>query len=125
MMKAADFIEQYENALGTQTWNAIAPMISENASVIFSDGSIHKGKSAIRAAYERNFEAIQNEDYRIENVHWLLTTQDCAVYMFDFFWTGIVRGAEASGSGRGTAVLVRKDDQWVLVAEQLGSRPRK
>lgn len=125
MVDPTEFLERYEKALATQDWKSVAPLIDDNASVIFSDGSMFKGKEAIKAAYERNFNAIQNEEYRIENIHWLLKSPESAAYMFDFFWRGVVRGREASGSGRGTAVLIRKDNRWLLIAEQLGSRPQE
>lgn len=123
-MSPRDFVKDYEAALASQDWIVVAPLISDEARVVFSDGSLHGGKDAIRTAYERNFAAIKNEDYRIENVHWLIETSDSAAYMFDFYWSGVIQGREASGSGRGTAILARKDDRWVLVAEQLGPFPR-
>ena len=115
-----DFVEQYESALATQQWDAVSPLIHERASVVFSNGSVHKGKDAIRIAYERNFDAIKNEHYQVTNVHWLLDSADTAVYMFDFSWTGIIDGEEASGGGRGTAVLLLEDGRWQLLAEHLG-----
>ncbi len=123
-MSAREFIKQYEAALGTQNWFVVAPLISNQATVAFSNGSLHVGKDAVRAAYEHNFTTIKNEEYRIENVNWLLESPDCAAYMFDFYWTGFVEGGEVSGSGRGTAVLVREANRWVLVGEQLGQNPR-
>ncbi|MEO9827425.1 MAG: nuclear transport factor 2 family protein [Paracoccaceae bacterium] len=121
-MSCRDFIKQYEVALGTQDWTKVAPLISETARVIFSNGAIHAGKDAIRTAYERNFATIKSEEYRIANVFWLSETPDSAAYMFDFYWTGIIEGREASGSGRGMAVLVRETEGWVLVGEQLGPK---
>jgi len=122
-MTPEDFVGAYEAAFGSQSWDQVSPLVHERASVIFSNGSVHKGKDAVRAAYERNFAAIQNEDYRISDVHWLLTTADGAAYMFDFHWTGLIKGKEVSGAGRGTAVLVREPDGWQLIAEQLGPQP--
>ena len=121
-VSAEDFVKQYETALGTQDWDSVAPLISEDAKVIFSDGSLHAGKDAIRAAYQHNFKTIQGEAYRIENVHWLTKTADAAAYVFEFYWTGVIDGREASGSGRGTAVLARRADRWLLVGEQLGPK---
>ncbi len=115
-----EFIEEYEAALATQEWDAVSPLIHERASVVFSNGSVHKGKDAVRVAYERNFEAIKSERYQMTNVHWLLNSSDTAVYMFDFSWTGIVDGKEASGGGRGTAVLLLENGRWKLLAEHLG-----
>ncbi|MEM8871810.1 MAG: nuclear transport factor 2 family protein [Pseudomonadota bacterium] len=122
-MSSTEFIKRYEAALGTQNWAFVAPLISDGARVVFSDGAVHAGKKAIKAAYERNFAAIKNEEYRIKEVHWLLKTADSAAYMFDFYWTGIIDGRKASGSGRGTAVLVRQAGHWVLAGEQLGPKP--
>ncbi|MGZ2258098.1 YybH family protein [Roseobacter sp. A03A-229] len=121
-MSAKDFVKEYETALGTQDWTSVAPLISDDAIVIFSNGSLHAGKDAIRAAYQHNFSTIKGEEYRIENVHWLAETADAAAYNFEFHWTGVVEGRQASGSGRGTAVLVRRADRWLLAGEQLGPK---
>lgn len=121
-MSAKDFVKEYEAALGTQDWASIAPLISDDAKVVFSNGSLLAGKESIRAAYQHNFNTIVGEQYRIENVHWLTETADTAAYMFEFFWAGVIDGQDASGSGRGTAVLVRTTARWVLVGEQLGPK---
>lgn len=121
-MSARAFVTEYERALGTQDWAAVAPLIHDDAIVIFSNGALHAGKEAIRAAYERNFKTIRGEAYRIENVHWLVETAEAAAYSFEFHWTGLIDGRHASGAGRGTAVLVLEDARWVLVGEQLGPK---
>jgi len=121
-VSARSFVKEYEHALGSQDWSTVAPLISDDAMVIFSNGFLHAGKEAIRAAYQNNFDTIKGEEYRIENVHWLAETADTAAYNFEFHWTGEIEGREASGSGRGTAVLVRIDDHWLLAGEQLGPK---
>ena len=120
-MAVEEFVLQYESALASQSWDQVGPLVHEDASVIFSDGSIHKGKEAVRVAFERNFRSIVDEDYRISNVHWLLRTDEAAVYMFDFDWSGksVGDGRAISGSGRGTAVLSKDGHVWKLLAEQL------
>ncbi|MEO0914981.1 MAG: nuclear transport factor 2 family protein, partial [Pseudomonadota bacterium] len=67
-MSAREFVKRYEAALATQDWAAVAPLISDQARVVFSSGALHAGKDAIRAAYEHNFSTIKGEEYRIENV---------------------------------------------------------
>ncbi|KCV83279.1 hypothetical protein ATO10_00920 [Actibacterium atlanticum] len=121
-MSARDFINAYETALGTQNWASVAPLISEQAIVIFSNGALHAGKDAVRTAYERNFQAIQNETYQISNVRWLSETADSASYVFEFHWSGFIEGQPASGSGRGTTVLAREGNHWRLVGEHLGPK---
>lgn len=61
-MPAKDFVKEYETALGTQDWISVAPLISDDAIVIFSNGSLHAGKEAIKAAYQHNFSAIKGEE---------------------------------------------------------------
>ncbi|MEO1701964.1 MAG: nuclear transport factor 2 family protein [Pseudomonadota bacterium] len=121
-MSASAFVVEYEAALGTQDWNLVAPLVSDDAKVIFSNGSMLDGKEAIKSAYEHNFNTIKGEEYRIDNVQWILETADSAAYMFEFHWAGVIGGRKASGSGRGTAILVRVDDRWMLVGEQLGPK---
>ncbi|WP_298976190.1 nuclear transport factor 2 family protein [uncultured Roseobacter sp.] len=121
-VSAKSFVKEYEHALGTQDWSSVAPLISDDTIVIFSNGSLHAGKEAIRTAYQHNFNTIRGEEYRIENVHWLVETVDAAAYSFEFHWTGEIEGREASGSGRGLTVLVHNDDRWLLAGEQLGPK---
>ena len=120
-MTAEDFVRAYEMALASQQWSAVEPLLHPDVCVTFSTGAVHKGKPAVRAAFERNFAAIQEESYRISNVHWAICSTSLAVYLFDFAWSGIIAGRAASGGGRGTGVLVRGGDgAWQLVAEHLG-----
>jgi hypothetical protein len=69
-MTAEEFIVLYEEALATQRWATVESLIHENACVTFSTGTVHKGKPAVRSAFERNVSAIEWQEYRISNVHW-------------------------------------------------------
>jgi ketosteroid isomerase-like protein len=98
----------------------VDPLVHDDACVTFSTGTVHFGKAAIQKAFEQNFEAIADEEYRISNVRWVRRGTDIAIYIFDFHWTGKIRGRSASGSGRGTCVLQRDVDGWRLLVEHLG-----
>jgi ketosteroid isomerase-like protein len=123
-MTAEEFIVLYEKALATQRWAVVEPLIHENACVTFSTGTVHKGKQAVRSAFERNFSAIKGEEYRISHVHWVMRTPDIAVYLFEFQWTGRIDGRDAAGAGKGTSVLVRNGADWQLLAEHLVAAAR-
>lgn len=123
-MTAEQFIVLYEQALGTQQWTSVEPLIHQEASVTFSTGAVHKGKEAVRSAFEENFSVIEDEEYRISNVHWVLRDANVAAYLFDYRWAGRIDGRDAAGSGRGTAVLVLNSGNWQLIAEHLGPAPR-
>ena len=122
-MTPEEFVVVYEAVLATQRWAIVEPLVHENACVTFSTGTVHKGKEAVRSAFERNFAAIEGEKYRISNVHWIMRASDVAVYLFDFQWSGWVGGHQAGGAGKGTSVLVRNGANWQLLAEHLVSQP--
>jgi ketosteroid isomerase-like protein len=121
-MKPEDFVEAYEGALGTQSWDAVEPLIHENACVTFSTGAVHKGKSQVQKAFEKNFSSIESEKYSISNVFWVTRGTDIAAYLFDFDWAGLINGGQVSGSGRGTSLLVKEGGKWQLLIEHLGSK---
>ncbi|WP_025743123.1 nuclear transport factor 2 family protein [Aquimarina pacifica] len=121
-MKPEEFIKAYEIALGTQNWKNIEPLISKSISVTFSNGTVHFGKNEVKTAFENNFIKIKNEEYIIDNVRWLRKEENFAVYLFDFFWTGIVNEKPVSGNGIGTSVLIKEDNHWKLLTEHLGRK---
>lgn len=123
-MTVEEFVDRYERALGTQQWAAVEPLIHQDATVTFSTGAAYFGREQVRTAFERNFSMIEGEEYRIADVYWVLRSADTAVYTFGFEWAGVIDGQAASGSGRGTCVLVRNGDAWQLLAEHLGPAPR-
>jgi len=117
-----EFIKTYEAALATQNWMHIAPLISSNAAVTFSNGTVHKGVPKIRSAFERNFEIIKNEKYTISNVRWLKKEKTYAVYLFDFSWVGIINHKKVAGNGIGTSVIIKEQGSWKLLSEHLGKK---
>ena len=122
-MSAEEFIRAYEQALASQDWGKVNPLVHENACVTFSNGSVHKGKVEVRSAFEKNFSLIKDEKYSISNVHWVKKDSETAVYLFDFSWSGIINDKPASGVGRGTSVLIKENDKWQLLVEHLGPKP--
>jgi ketosteroid isomerase-like protein len=119
-MTPQEFIKEYEQALSSQRWDKVAPLIHPDACVTFSDGSVHQGIEAIATAYQRNFGLIKNEQFVISDIHWIDMSHDLAIYIFKYRWQGMVGGQQASGQGRGTAVIKPDNGIWRLVAEHLG-----
>jgi len=121
-VKAEDFIKAYEQALATQDWGQVEPLIHPDACVTFSNGTVHKGRAQVKKAFEHNFSLIKDEKYSMTNVHWVLKNVKTAVYLFDFNWSGVINGKPARGAGRGTSVLVKEGDKWQLLVEHLGPK---
>jgi len=121
-MKPENFIEQYEAALKTQDWKSVEPLIHKNACVTFSNGAVHVGKEAVKKAFEKNFSLIKSEAYSIKNVQWILKNETTAVYLFEFFWEGIIGEKQMKGNGVGTSVLVNELGNWMLLTENLSKK---
>jgi len=58
----------------------------------------------------------------ISKVKWLLKNESTAVYLFDFYWKGIVNNKQAAGNGIGTVVLIKESGKWKLLTEHLGKK---
>ena len=118
-MTPQDLIQAYEDALASQEWENVAPLMHENVCVTFSSGTF-KGKDQVRKAFEHNFSVIEDEEYAIEDLHWAFVGKESAVCLYSFQWQGVINGQPASGGGRGTSVLVNVAGTWQIVAEHLG-----
>lgn len=119
MMTAQDCLHAYEEALASQQWNNIAPLLHDDISVTFSTGT-YVGKGAVQGAFENNFSIIKDEQYNIHDVIWTLNNDALAVCLYHFSWQGEINGELCHGGGRGTSVFVNVQGQWLLITEHLG-----
>jgi ketosteroid isomerase-like protein len=122
-MTPAEFIREYETSGRVHGIEHTLSLIADNAVYWFSDGTSHVGKGAIERAIRRNADTIKGETYRISDVVWVAESADFAACIYRFDWSGMVHGNPASGSGRGTSVLDRRGDSWVVVHEHLSKGP--
>ncbi len=118
-MTPAEFLREYETSGRSGGVEHTLRLIDDNAVYWFSDGTSHAGKSAVEQAIRRNLESIKDETYRISNVVWVGQSSDFAACIYRFDWSGLIGGSPASGFGRGTSILARKGDSWVVVHEHL------
>lgn len=70
-------------------------------------------------AVAHDFRVIEDEVYRISGVEWVHEGEDVAVVRYVFSWHGTVDGRPASGSGRGTNVMSRRDGRWQMIHEHV------
>lgn len=122
-MTPSEFMLEYERQTNTHDFNNVDEIIADNAVYWFNDGSFH-GRNEIRGAFEKTWNSIQDEHYAIENVQWLVTSDSIAVCIYIFYWQGIVGGRSLSGSGRGTSVIQKANDRWLVVHEHLSGIPQ-
>lgn len=113
-----NFIQAYESVNNSHIWENVEPMIAPDATYWFTDGS-YTGLDEIRQAVEATFTKLQDEVYKIFDVHWPVVTGAAAVCTYRFSWQATIDGKPQSGSGRGTNVLEKRDGSWVIVHEHL------
>jgi ketosteroid isomerase-like protein len=118
-MSPEEFMCEYEATANTHDLEATLALIAEDAVYLFSNESSHVGKDTIRKAIQRNFDTIKAEKYAIHDLIWLAQSDDVAVCIYEFDWSGEIHGKLASGGGRGTTVIQRAVGRWRVVHEHL------
>jgi len=115
MAAYADLINQHDFSL-------LVPLIDPEAVFWFSSGSF-TGIDAIRGAFERTWQRLENETYWLENLIWIADGDTAASCTSRFCWRAMVDGKDAEGSGRGTTVLIRRAESWRIIHEHLSPYP--
>lgn len=113
----------YIEKLNTHDWAQIAPHVAQDAVFIFTEGTF-RGHEAAKAAFEKTFALIQNEEFSVHELLWTTVTDEVAVCHYEFRWKGLIHGQEAAGGGRGTSLLRKAQGQWLVAHEHLGPAPR-
>ena len=120
-MSPEEFMQVYERRTNAHDMNALMDLIADDAIYLFSNRTSHIGKAAIRNAIQANFDAIDDENYRLQHLKWLANLENVAACVYEFEWSGRVNGKPASGGGRGTTVIRRVDGRWKVAHEHLSS----
>lgn len=114
------FMRAYQAANNEHDVELVAPMIADDASYWFTDGS-YRGLAQVKDAISRTFAAIKDETYSISDLDWIVVTAEHAVCRYRFSWAGIIGGEPRSGRGRGTSVISRRDGRWQITHEHLSA----
>ena len=112
------FLEAYEKAANSENFATVAPLIAENATFWFTNGTFN-GKTAIQEAFEETWSTIQNEKYTISHIRWVTTNYWASACTYTFTSDGVVDGKRQVYKGKGTNVLARIDGSWRMVHEHL------
>ncbi len=117
-MHPEDVMKFYEARLSLHDFDALLPVIAEDAVFWFSDGD-HVGIEAARRAFDAAWKAVENEVYNLADLRWLAIGDNAASCIYNFHWKGMVAGEPVWGGGRGTTVLRKDADGWKIVHEHL------
>ena len=113
--------QELARRMKTKDLDGALELIADDAVYFWSNGAALFGKAAIAAGLARNFDAIQNDTYETFDVTWLAESDDVAVCVYKFRWTGEVEGKPVGGAGRGSSVLRRVEGRWLTVNEHLST----
>ena len=113
----------YEAAAEAHDLEAMLQLVHPEAVYWFSNETSHVGKEAVAQAIRANFDSIVGETYRIDQLRWLARTDEVAACVYRYTWTGTVDGRAIGGTGRGTNVLCRAGDAWLVIHEHLSRGP--
>ncbi|WP_404401711.1 YybH family protein [Pelagibacterium halotolerans] len=121
-MTPEDLIATYEQRLAQMSFDAVSDLIAPDAFFWFSDGS-HRGLEQIRRAFDATWAQLQNETYWLTELEWIARGDTAAACIYKFNWTAQIDGQPASGAGRGTSVLEKREGRWLIVHEHLSADP--
>jgi Tfp pilus assembly protein PilW len=112
------FLAEYEKATNTHVFSSVIDFIHPEAIYRFTDGDF-VGIQAIQNAFEKNWNSIKNEKYRISNLK-VITSDTCtATVTYTFEWSGLVDGVQKNGKGRGTNIVICNDNKLQFIHEHL------
>ncbi|HEX7066189.1 MAG TPA: nuclear transport factor 2 family protein [Bacillales bacterium] len=92
----------------------------ENAVYYFSDETI-EGREQLKFYFEKTWNYIRDEVYSLHDVNWVALDKDTAVCIYQFHWSGNIKGRQKEGNGRGTNVFQRFKGSWKIVHEHLST----
>lgn len=118
MEELNSFLQAYEDATNSHDFDQIEPLLTEDAKYFFSEGTF-QGLAELRAIFQKNWDTVQEEVYRLRQVEWLAVSDEVAVCTYTYHWHGFFQGEHKEGSGRGTNVLVKRKGQWLMHHEHL------
>lgn len=124
-MTADEFINHYVHSNKTHSLEHTIELIDDNAIYWFSDKTCHVGKKAISQAIKNNFSTIKDETYTISDLTWIVKSSDIAVCTYNYKWSGLISGENRSGGGRGTSVLTKNNNKWLIKHEHLSKGSHK
>lgn len=114
------FLEAYEEAANSRSFDAVAPFLADEATFWFTNGRFN-GKPAIKQAFEDTWNTIHDEKYTITDVQWVARNYWVSACTYTFKSDGIVDGKHQVYAGHGTNVVRRIAGRWRIVHEHLST----
>jgi ketosteroid isomerase-like protein len=115
---AADFTA----ALLRRDIDAALALLSDDVVFFYSNGSAILGKDAFAALMTASWKLVENYKYESLDSTWVTQSDAAAAVIYSFAWSGLARGAEVNGAGRGTRVFAKQPEGgWLIAHEHLSN----
>lgn len=115
---AADFAA----ALLQRDLDAALALLADDVVLFFSNGTTIVGKDAFAKVMTAAWGVIENYKYESGGSDWLTQTDTAAAVIYSFTWSGVARGQDMGGTGRGTRVFARQaDGRWLMTHEHISN----
>jgi ketosteroid isomerase-like protein len=112
------FLEAYEKAANSRDFGKVDSLVADNATFWSTNGAFN-GKENIRSAFQKNWQHIQDETYKITDIQWIATNYWVSACTYKFKSVGTVEGKRQVHEGNGTGVLQRINGSWRIMHEHL------
>jgi ketosteroid isomerase-like protein len=102
--------------------NGALSLLTDDVVFFYSNGTAVRGKDAFAGLMTSSWKLIEDYTYSTLNSIWLTQGDAAAAVIYSFAWSGMVRDAEVSGSGRGTRVFRKEPASgWLIAHEHLSA----
>ncbi|MFD3273848.1 nuclear transport factor 2 family protein [Paenibacillus dendritiformis] len=111
-------LDRYIEATNSHDFSNVGKWVDSNAVYWFSDKTCTTPEE-IQRYFENAWETVKEEKYSVTDVVWIAEDENSAACIYTYHWEGFIDGRYGSGKGRGTNVLVKRNDGWKIVHEHL------
>lgn len=114
---AADFT----SALIRRDMSSALALITDDVLFFYSNGTAIAGKEAFSSVMTANWKMVDEYQYTTLESTWIAQSDTAASVIYNFAWSGIARGQQVSGGGRGTRVFRKDRSGWLIAHEHLST----
>ncbi len=114
---------EFAAALIRRDMDAALALLTIDVVLFYSNGTVIRGKEAFAAVMNAAWAVIENYKYSTLESAWLTQPDGAtAAVIYSLAWSGVARGQEVGGTGRGTRIFCKAaDGGWLLAHEHLST----
>ncbi len=113
---------QFTAALLRRDIDAALALLAEEVVLFFSNETTIVGKANFATMMQAGWAVIENYKYESAASDWITQTDATAALIYKMTWSGVVRGTDVGGTGRGTRVFAKQaDGRWLMTHEHISN----